>query len=68
MIELGEEAHVVVDNIAAWREFAKYLNLAAVKGGHLVRGEATEGQPVCWICLSHRETGQIDLIEASVLH
>ena len=68
MIELGEEAHEIMRDVPPRRAFADDLHLHRVERCDLIGRVAAERQPVRRIGFGHRQIGQVDLVEAAILH
>ena len=66
VVELGEEAHEVVRHRPPGRVLAQDLDLLAVEGAHLARGEAAPVEPVRRVRLGDGQGRQIDLVERAV--
>ncbi len=66
MIELGEEAHEVVGDVAAGRQCAQDVHLDLVEAYHLVRGEAAKGEPMRRVRFGDGQVGQVDFVEAAI--
>ena len=65
VVELGEEAHEVVDHIAARRQCAQQLHLLAVEGHHLVRRKPPVVEPLRRVAFGDAAGWQVDLVEVA---
>ena len=68
MFIAGVKAHRVVGNVATGRTLTQNLDLRAVERDNLIRREAPERKPMCWVRFRGGQIGQLDFIEAAILH
>ena len=68
MVELGEEAHEIVDHIAPRRKAAQDRGLFAVEGHHLIGGKAPEIELMRRVGDSDGQVRQVDCTEVAVIH
>ena len=66
MIELGKEAHEVVQHVASGRVLANQLHLNAVECHHFIRGKPAVVQAVCGVGLGHCTYGRVYFFKAAV--
>ena len=68
VIEMGEETHEIMDDIASRRGPANDIGLSPVEPNHLVGREAPKIQQMRWIGFGHRQVGKFDLVKTAIVH
>ena len=68
VVEVGEAAHEVVQDVAPGGQAADDLDLPPVEDHHRLRGIAPEGELLGGIRFGHGEVRQLDLVEGAVFH